>query len=148
MNIQLRFIAFLLPLALLACQADQSAVAPDFKSSVERHLASVENRDFETFKSTLTTTQDLAVIFPGGTQLPTTQDVIDFHKDWFKNKDWVFETEIRKIIEGSDQSTALVHYSFRDTAQGAPRYAWLVLTFQLEDNEWRLIHDQNTRIDE
>jgi len=130
-----------------ACQSEQAPTSPNFKTSVEAHLASVEGRDFETFKSTLTSSNNLAVIFPGGTQLATTEEVLDFHKEWFKDKDWVFDTEIRKVIEGSDQSTALVQYSFRDTPNGEPRHAWLVLTFQLEDNEWRLIHDQNTRID-
>ena len=132
---------------MTACQNEPIPPRPDFKTSVAAHLASVEGRDYETFKSTLTTTNDLSVIFPGGSQLATTQDVLDFHQEWFKDKDWVFETDIRKVIEGQDQSTALVRYSFRDTADGEPRHAWLVLTFQLENNEWRLIHDQNTRID-
>lgn len=132
---------------LSACSVPASVEAPDFRASVENHLQAVETRNFEEFRSTLTRTDDLHVIFPGGTRLESTQAVLDFHEDWFRDTEWVFDTEIDKIIEGTTQSTALIRYSFKDTPEGDPRYAWLVLTFQLEDGEWRLIHDQNTRID-
>ncbi|MEE9433679.1 MAG: nuclear transport factor 2 family protein [Sphingorhabdus sp.] len=137
-----------LALALTACiRTVEKPGAPDFRAAVEQHLEAVENRDFDTFKNTLTKTDDLNVIFPGGSVLENTQAVLDFHKQWFADDKWVFKTNIEKVIGGSDQSTALVKYSFQDSADGEPREAWLVLTFQLEDGSWRLIHDQNTRID-
>ena len=135
-------------LVLPACsESSRSKSAPDFRTAVRHHLDSVENRDLETFRSTLTQSDELFVIFPGGSLLDSTQSVIDFHRDWFKDQDWVFETEIVKTILGETQSTALVKYEFRDTVNGPARQAWLVLTFQLEDGSWRLIHDQNTRIE-
>lgn len=143
-----KIISIILLVAIcLGCVSDRKAI-PDFKSSVRHHLDAVENRDLETFTKTLTKTNDLNVIFPGGGILENTQAVIDFHRDWFKDKEWVFKTKIVKVIEGTTQSTALVKYDFQDNIDSAPRQAWLVLTFQLEDNSWRLIHDQNTRIDQ
>lgn len=126
----------------------QNTSVPEFRPAVTHHLNSVETRNFDAFRSTLTKTNDLNVIFPGGTILEDTKAVLEFHKTWFNDKDWVFDTQIVKVIEGATQSTALVKYSFKDTAKDVPRQAWLVLVFQLEDNEWRLIHDQNTRINE
>lgn len=137
--------ALLLLLASTACSAP-SVATPDFRESVERHLTSVESRDLETFKTTLTASNDLYAIFPDGSYLENTQAVIDFHREWFSDTEWVFDTEIDKIIEGTTQSTALIKYSYKDTSDGPPRFAWLVLTFQIENGEWRLIHDQNTRI--
>ena len=133
-------------MTMLGCSSAEDVTAPDFRQSVLRHLESVETRDFNGFRETLTTSNDLNVIFPGGTILKDTQAVLDFHKNWFKDKEWIFQTELIKIIVGSDQSTALVKYKFQDTPDDPPREAWLVLTFQLEANQWRLIHDQNTRI--
>lgn len=132
--------------AMSGCSGVGDVAAPDFEQSVRQHLRSVETRDFNGFRETLTTSNDLNVIFPGGTILKDTQAVLDFHKNWFKDKEWIFQTELIKIIVGSDQSTALVKYKFQDTPDDPPREAWLVLTFQLEANQWRLIHDQNTRI--
>lgn len=124
-----------------------STTLPDFKQSVLRHLQSVENRNYPAFKETLTHSTGLNVIFPGGSILEDTQAVLDFHKTWFQDETWIFKTNLVKVIEGSDQSTALVKYKFQDNAKDEPREAWLILTFQVENNEWRLIHDQNTRID-
>lgn len=134
--------------SLAACSvSSELPEAPNFKNAVRHHLDAVETRDLETFKSTLTQSDELYVIFPGGGLLDSTQAVVDFHQNWFQDKDWVFKTQIVKVIEGKTQSTALVKYDFQDTADGPTRQAWLVLTFQLEDGQWRLIHDQNTRID-
>ena len=49
-------------------------------------------------------------------------------------------------MEGADMAAAFMKYDYRDTPDGEPRSAWLTLIFKLEEGEWRLIHDQNTRI--
>jgi len=122
--------------------------APDFRAALDNHLKMVTSRDLEGFKATLTKGDDLKVIFPNGSELPSTKDVVEFHTEWFKDKDWIMDPEVVKVIEGSDMATALTKYTYRDNADGPPRYSWLVLVFALEGGEWRLVHDQNTRIDE
>ncbi len=146
-NLQTQYISTIFCMILLVGCASNNVSVPDFKTSVRQHLDTVENRDLEALKNTLTETNDLNVIFPGGSILDNTQAVINFHQDWFTDENWIFKTEIVKVIEGTTQSTALVKYNFQDSADTEPRQAWLVLTFQLEKNSWRLIHDQNTRID-
>jgi ketosteroid isomerase-like protein len=43
---------------------------------------------------------------------------------------------------------ATVRTRYEDTVDGKPYWSenWLTLVFKLEKGEWRLIHDQNTRI--
>jgi hypothetical protein len=79
--------------------------------------------------------------------LDTTRSVVDFHRQWFNDPNWIMEPEVVKIMEGDQQATALIRYEYRDRLEGRPRSAWLLLVFQLENGTWRLIHDQNTRID-
>ncbi len=146
-SLEAKYLSIIFSMILVVGCTSNTAPIPDFKASVRQHLDTVENRDFEAFKNTLTKTDELNVIFPGGGILENTQAVIDFHQDWFTDKNWIFKTEIVKVIEGTTQSTALVKYNFQDSADTEPRQAWLVLTFQLEENSWRLIHDQNSRID-
>ncbi len=124
----------------------QSEQAPDFNAALDAHLAAVTTRDLEGLKATLTSGNDLNVIFPDGSLISTTKDVVDFHTEWFKDKDWIMEPEVVKVIEGSDMATALIKYVYRDNAAGPPRSSWLVLVFELEDGTWKLVHDQNTRI--
>ncbi|MFK8029850.1 MAG: nuclear transport factor 2 family protein [Gammaproteobacteria bacterium] len=121
--------------------------APSFQQTLAKHIAAVTDRDLLTYQSTLTDKDDLLLIFPNGKPIETTAGVVDFHRDWFKDKNWIYEPEVVKVIEGSDMATAVIKYDYRDNAQGEPRSSWLVMVFQLENNEWRLVHDQNTRID-
>ena len=149
------FISLLALFAVAACNADTAenaepaaaAPRPDFRAALDDHIAAVQGRDLEAFEATLTSGEDLYVIFPGGAALETKDAILDFHREWFSDKDWIWDIQVEKIIEGEDMATAVTRYAYRDNAEGAPRLAWLVLVFKLEDGEWRLVHDQNTRID-
>lgn len=37
--------------------------------------------------------------------------------------------------------------NFRAKAEDKPFHNWLTHVFRLEDNQWRIIHDQNTALD-
>ena len=137
-------------LLLAACDAGSNANAddrPNFRAALDVHLATISARDLAAFKETLTNGDDLIVIFPNGHALESTQAVIDFHQEWFGDDQWRFEPDVINIVEGKDMATALLKYQYRDTPDGAPRSNWLVLVFKLEGGAWRLVHDQNTRID-
>ncbi len=137
------FVALALAAALSACAA--SAPRPSFTDALDAHLAAIGARDLAGFEKTISD-DDFLVIFPNGEALETRAAVVDFHKEWFADPAWRMTPEIVKIIEGDDFSTALLKYDYRDTPDGAPRAAWLNLVFKLENGEWRLVHDQNTRI--
>lgn len=143
--------AFLTGLALLllssCAPAKKASDEPDFDAALEAHLAAVSGRDMEGFLATITSGEDLQVIFPNGAVLADRSEVVSFHEEWFSDPNWVWEGEVIRVEEGMDQSVALVKYNYRDTPDGAPRQSWLVLVFRLENGSWRLFHDQNTRIE-
>ena len=127
----------------------QSAVeTPAFEPVLDAHLAAIMGRDLKAFNATLTSGDNLNVIFPNGKVLPDTQAVRDFHSEWFADKDWVMEPRVIKVIKGEDLATALLKYSYRDNAEGKPRMNWLLLVFKLENGAWKLVHDQNTEIED
>jgi len=128
--------------------AETAAKTPAFRPALDAHLATIAARDLEGFDKTLTSGDDLNVIFPNGALAPDTQAVREFHAEWFSDKDWVMEPEVIKVIEGKDMATALLKYSYRDNAKSEPRMNWLVLVFKLEDGAWKLVHDQNTKIED
>ncbi|HPE47891.1 MAG TPA: nuclear transport factor 2 family protein [Hyphomonas sp.] len=132
---------------MLAVCAHVPAARPDFAAAVENHLAAIKAKDINAFLPTISATDELDVIFPNGEVLKGHDAVADFHKEWFGDSEWRMTPVVDKLIEGKDLSTALVRYDYRDTPDGAPRSAWLVLVFRLEDGAWRLVHDQNTRIE-
>ena len=85
---------------------------------------------------------------PDGSFLATRAENEAMTKDWFANKDWRMTFEPVSKVIGSDLAVVLVKYAYQDTPDGEPRYAYLALTFQLQDGEWRLVLDQNTRIEQ
>lgn len=127
-------------------QADPEEAAPSFKQALQQHLDAILDKDLDAYVPTLTASDDLMLIFPAGELIDTREGIIEFHRNWFADDNWVMEPEVVKTIVGSDQATAVLRYQYRDTADGEPRSSWLVLVFQLEDDQWRLVHDQNTRI--
>jgi len=135
-------------LALSACVTPvaPAAAPPSFEAALSRHLNAITERDIDTFLSTLTQDEALTVIFPSGDAVTTRADVEALHRDWFADPDWRMEIEPVRVVETDAMALALVRTSYRDTPDGEPRFAYLTLTFRLEDGAWRLVHDQNTRI--
>jgi ketosteroid isomerase-like protein len=117
-----------------------------FESQLRRHLDAIVSRDFDVLVSTLD--RDVVVIFPNGSILTGKQEVADFHREWFADPEWIFEPEIIRIDSGASRASALVRYTYRDSAEAAPRSTFLSLQFRRHGDEWLLFHDQNTRIAE
>ena len=70
-------------------------------------------------------------------------------KGWFEEENWRLSYKVVRKIRGTDLSMALVLVSYdEDDRNGKPYHLdhYLALTFQKEDGEWRLVHDQNTGI--
>ncbi len=146
MRISKNILSAMLAMFVLSACSPETSARPDFRPALDAHLAAIAARDINAYQSTITDGEGLYLIFPDGGALPTREKVVGFHTDWFADPNWVLEPEIANIIEGVDMATALLKYDYRDTPEGVPRSAWLLLVFKLEGGEWRLVHDQNTRI--
>ncbi len=140
-----RSLAILGALMLAACGGAETP-RPDFREALDAHLAAIETKDIDAYIPTVTSAEDLHLIFPDGSAIETTEGVVAFHREWFADAGWRMEPEVVKVMEGEDMAAALLKYDYRDTPEGEPRSSWLILVFELEDGAWRLVHDQNTRL--
>ena len=139
--------------ATLSCTTVGEAVPADreaaFDRVLEKQIAAITARDLDALLETVTTGDDLLLIFPNGGMTRTRTEYVDFHREWFADPNWTMPFEpISKQVEGS-YGHAL--YRVRFDADGpdgpAPAGQSLVsLGFRLENGEWRLVHDQNTRV--
>ena len=132
-----------LAVSIAACAP---AKAPPLKPTLDKHIAAIMNRDFDSYTQTISKGETLPLIFPDGTLLESRAEVADFIKTWFAMPGWRTALEPVSQIVGKDLAVVLLKTSYRDTPDGADRYAYLTLTFQLQDGQWRLVQDQNTRI--
>lgn len=120
---------------------------PDFDEAIQRHLASISNRDIEAFKANLTRDEALYTIVQNGHAFATRSELIAIHEQWFKDPDWIWEGELVHKVVGEDMAMALIKYNYRAKHNDEPFCTWLVYVFRLEDGAWRIIHDQNTALD-
>ncbi len=131
----------------LIVEPKDAAARPPFRPALKTHLDAIVAKDIVAYEPTITTREDLHLVFPDGSIIETTDGVVSFHEDWFEDANWRWNSEVVKILEGADMSAAFMKYDYRDTPEGEPRSAWLVLIFAFENGAWRLVHDQNTRIE-
>lgn len=120
---------------------------PDFDTALEQHFAAIANRDLETFKTHLTLGKTLYTIVQNGHVFTTTVESIALHEEWFNNPDWIWEGTVVHQVVGEDMAMVLVKYEYRPKAEDAPISTWLTYVFQLQDRQWRIIHDHNTALD-
>lgn len=120
---------------------------PDFDAAVQKHFDAIANRDIEAFKSHLTRGDTLYTIVQNGHAFTTPAETIDIHEQWFKDQNWIWEGSVVHKVVGDDMAMALVKYQYRAKADAAPFSTWLVYVFQLQEGQWRIVHDQNTALD-
>ena len=120
---------------------------PDFNVALQKHFSAISNRDIEAFKSHLTRGDKLFTIVQNGHAFTTPAESIDIHEQWFKDSDWIWEGSVVHQVVGEDMAMALVKYQYRAKPDLEPFSTWLTYVFQLEDGEWRIVHDQNTALD-
>lgn len=145
----IRVTALVTMLALGACQSVPDRPSQSFRDTLERHVAAIQSRDYQGIVDTITTGEELVLIFPNGERYETREQFLAFHREWFADRDWVMVLEPVKVWEGRDYGYALYRTSYDPDGAGPTpgRPAYLSLGFRLEQGQWRLVHDQNTRIE-
>lgn len=120
---------------------------PDFAAALQQHFEAISNRDIEAFKSHLTGGKTLYTVVQNGHAFTTPSETIEIHQQWFKDPNWTWEGELVHKVVGEDVAMALVKYKYRANAGDAPFSSWLTYVFQLQEGQWRIVHDQNTALD-
>lgn len=120
---------------------------PDFDAAVIKHFESISKRDIEAFKSHLANSDTLYTIVQNGHAFTTRAETIEIHSEWFKDPNWVWEGSVIHKVVGEDMAMALVKYQYRARPEDTPVVNWLTYVFQLQDGQWRIVHDQSTALD-
>jgi ketosteroid isomerase-like protein len=135
----------------LFCSA-ASAAPLGAESSIDEvfaeHTRAVQSRDLPALERTITSGEQLTLILPNGVQTATRKEYIDFHKEFFASRTWTIQFEPVSRAVGSDFAVLTTKSLYQDTVDGKPyrSRSWVTFTFHKEGGQWRLIHDQNTRL--
>lgn len=120
---------------------------PDFDAALQEHFAAIANRDIEAFKLHLTRGETLYTVIQNGHAFTTPAETIEIHRQWFQDPSWIWEGEVIHKVVGADVAMALVKYHYRPNVDAAPFSTWLTYVFQLQEGQWRIVHDHNTALD-
>jgi len=117
---------------------------PGAQDTIDQHLATIVGRDLDGFLATIH--PDITIIVPNGNVMRGADAVLEFHREWFADGDWTYETERVDAITTPSTATRIVEVTYRDApSEPATRFV-MGLTFVREDDRWLLIHDQCTRL--
>lgn len=118
-----------------------------FEETLKIHLQAVENRDFDALVSTLPEEGgETVLILPQGSFDKSRDNFVASHKEWFADPGWKQEFEVINIIETPEMAVATIKYVYTE-GNGDVWNAFLGLVFQRINEQWVLVHDQNTRIE-
>jgi len=147
LNGRIRLCCVSIALALAGC-AGAPTPDPDFEETLAAHIQAIQNRDLAALEATITSGDELILIFPGGQRTTTREEYMAFHREWFASDTWTMSFERLGVAEGRDFAIAMVRTVYEDVRDGerVQSQSWLTLTFRKENGRWALYHDQNTRI--
>lgn len=134
----------------MALALDPEAEPPQpwtsFTTAVHAHLEAIQRRDLETYAASLSD-GPLTLVMPNGKLLRGREAILEFHRDWFADRDWIWTPRSVETHEGPGAGTALCDVLYRDvdrSGQPTEQQLWVTLSFVREGGLWRLVHDQNT----
>lgn len=122
--------------------------AATFDMALERHLKAIADRDLAAFKASVTSGATLFTIVQNGHAFTRPEETIRLHEEWFARDNWSWKGEVEHKILGEDMGVALIRYRYQDSPDAEPFSTWLTFVFKKENDDWRLVHDQNTLIAE
>lgn len=120
---------------------------PDFDTALQQHFDAIANRDIEAFKSHLTRGETLYTIVQTGHAFTTPEETIEIHRQWFTDPHWIWEGRVVHKVVGEDMAVAVIQYEYRTRPEETPVCSWLTYVFQLQERQWRIVHDHNTALD-
>ena len=119
----------------------------NFKHALDLHLQSITDRDISTFSEFLHPAQNSIIILPNGHMIEGYEDIINFHKGWFKDLDWRMDVKIIDTFTTQSIGYALLDIIYHDLDENGKPYElkyFLSLLFNRIDDKWILVRDQNT----
>jgi ketosteroid isomerase-like protein len=120
-----------------------------FPAAVSTHLKAIEARDPIAFETTITKDSTFTFVALNGAATTTRDAFLRQMRAWLSDSDWSWKLEPLSLSGGPHVGVAVYKVTYQDLdPQGRPyslKYV-LSLVFAKQDAEWRLVHDQNTRL--
>jgi len=116
-----------------------------FNETVKLHFKAIDERDLDAYAQFLHPSLNCIVILADGSVVEGYDNIINIHREWFKDLSWRMDIKTVDIFTVDD----IVGYALLDVIYSSPdfnRHRYLSLMFQKFEGKWILVRDQNTPI--
>ncbi len=153
------YILIFLSIIFQSCDTNQnSAIVQEeeglndelFISTMQKHLDAVTNRDLSTLESTLSPDGKMQLILPGSEIMNTSKAFMDYHREWFEDTTWAFETKILNTEIGENMGIAITEIIYREPERnGKPYFNRMAVSYALkkDNGNWYIIKDHASSIE-
>lgn len=129
---------------------DQSKNENEFVRIMQKHLNAVTNRDISTLESTLSPRGEMQLILPETEIINSVDGFVEYHKEWFRDTSWTFETKLLNTKIGDKLGMAVIEVVYREPErQGKPYFNRMIVSYDLEkiDGKWYIIKDHASSVE-
>ncbi len=130
--------------------SDQTVDQSTFREVVEKHLNAVTHRDLTTLESTLSPAGKMQLILPGVEIIDSVSGFMEYHRAWFQDTTWTFETRVLNTEVGDRLGMAIVEVVYREPERdGKPYFNRMIVSYVLEktDGRWYFIKDHASSVE-
>ena len=153
---------FFSTLIFSACRDKETVTTPEevkidpaqnkvqFIETMQKHLDAVSNKDLEVLKSTMSPDGKMQLILPNSEIIHSADSFMDFHKEWFQDTTWTFETEILNTEIGEKYGMAITEIVYHEPERnGKPYFNRMTVSYVLEkiNGQWYIIKDHASTIE-
>ena len=120
------------------------------ESLMQKHLDAVSNRDLQSLESTLTPEGNMQLILPGSEIIKSNEAFMQYHKEWFEDTTWTFDTKILNSKAGNILGMAVTEIIYREPERdGLPYFNRMIVSYDLEKREgkWYVIKDHASSVE-
>lgn len=121
-----------------------------FLSALTKHLSAVSNRDLVTLEATLSPKGDMHLVLPQSKLMTTVKEFMDYHRAWFAEPNWTFETKIIHSDIVDDLGIAVVESLYKEPERdGKPYFNRMHITYALKkiEGKWYVIKDHASSVE-
>lgn len=152
-----RLFLFLATILLIGCTT-KSEPSPEaikanknkFISAMQKHLDAVSNQDLVALKETLAPNGQMWLMVPATERIDSVSGFMDYHKAWFAEPNWTFETKILETEISDDLGLAIVESIYREPLRdGVPYFNRMSISYVLKkiNGNWYVIKDHASSIE-
>ena len=117
--------------------------------TIDIYTKSILNRDLKTLLTTVTDNDTLLFFSTDGTLFHTRKEYVDYHVEWFNEKDWTLSFKTIAVSDGADYGFVNVLFNYRNLLTDGRYFdmeSYMTLIFRKENGAWKVTEDIRTPV--